>query len=174
MEKLWTRREGILMTASLGAAAIISPAQAVEGMEKVRSFTRRPASAEPPLMAEFSKDNEFENAKFHAGVHEGKGEINVKFFPFSGATHPANFLIYDMPPGSSEGVHVHTRENENNEGSFDEYYYIISGAGQMEIGDKIVAVKAGDHLHTPLYIPHGIENTSKEENLRVFLTFITR
>jgi mannose-6-phosphate isomerase-like protein (cupin superfamily) len=44
----------------------------------------------------------------------------------------------------------------------------------MEIDGKIVAVAKGDHVHTPLEVAHGVENTHPTENLRVFLTFIKR
>lgn len=110
----------------------------------------------------------------YPGIHAGKGMGKVKFFPFGGAPAPANFIIYELPPGSSEGVHVHFLDNRNAEGSFDEYYYIVSGKGQMEIDGEIVEVVQGDHVHTPLGVAHGIENTHPTENLRVFLTFIKR
>jgi hypothetical protein len=35
-------------------------------------------------------------------------------------------------------------------------------------------VAKGEHVHTPLDVAHGIENTHPTENLRVFLTFIKR
>jgi quercetin dioxygenase-like cupin family protein len=44
----------------------------------------------------------------------------------------------------------------------------------MRIDGKDVPVAAGDHVHTPLDVAHGIGNTHREEHLKVFLTFITR
>jgi len=44
----------------------------------------------------------------------------------------------------------------------------------MEIDGEIVPVNAGDHVHCPLGVAHGIRNSHKAHNLRVFLTFITR
>jgi mannose-6-phosphate isomerase-like protein (cupin superfamily) len=44
----------------------------------------------------------------------------------------------------------------------------------MLIDGKSVAVNAGDHIHTPLGVSHGISNSASKENLRVFLTFIAR
>ena len=108
------------------------------------------------------------------GIHNGKGKGRARLFRFEGASAPAYFLIYDLPPGASEGVHVHFLDDRNKEGSFDEYYYVISGQGQMEIDGEIVAVAKGDHVHTPLEVAHGVENTHPTENLRVFLTFIKR
>lgn len=47
-------------------------------------------------------------------------------------------------------------------------------SGEMLIDGNAVAVKAGDHVHTPLGVSHGISNTASKENLKVFLTFIAR
>lgn len=124
--------------------------------------------------ATFSKDREADGMVELVRIHHGKGNGNVKLFWFENAPWPAHFMIYDFPPGASEGVHVHFLDNRNGEGSFDEYYYIISGQGEMEIDGEIVAVAKGDHVHTPLEVAHGIENTHPTEHLRVFLTFIQR
>lgn len=121
----------------------------------------------------FTKDVEREGMRTYDRVHEGKGSTGIKLFRFDRAPEPANFLIYDFPPGASEGVHVHRLGNKEL-GSFDEYYYIVSGSGQMEIDGQVVPVKAGDNVFTPLDAHHGIENTSMTDNLKVFLTYIER
>lgn len=108
---------------------------------------------------------------YHA-YHEGLGSIDVKVFDFGGAPAPANFLIYDIPPGASEGVHTHNLTDPKL-GAFDEYYYIIEGRGTMSIDGESVMVVEGDHIHTPLDVAHGIEN-SGSERLKVFLTYIDR
>ena len=137
------------------------------------------AAADAPAVAAgskatFKKDSEANGMIEITGIHAGKGKGKIKFFRFDGAPAPAHFLIYDLPPGASEGVHVHFLDDRNGEGSFDEYYYVISGQGQMEIDGEIVPVAKGDHIHTPLEVAHGVENTHATENLRVFLTFIKR
>jgi len=123
--------------------------------------------------APFTKLAEADVAEPHAHVHEGEGTISLRYFRFDNSPAPANFVVYDMPPGSSEGVHTH-QLGDSVLGSYDEYYYIVEGQGEMEIDGEIVPVKAGDHVHTPLGVAHGIRNTQKERSLRVFLTFITR
>jgi oxalate decarboxylase/phosphoglucose isomerase-like protein (cupin superfamily) len=135
-----------------------------------------PTSAAPPAKpkATYTKDSEADGVVEVAGIHAGKGKGKIKFFRFDGAPAPAHFIIYDLPPGASEGVHVHYLDDRNREGSYDEYYYFISGQGQMQIDGERVAVRQGDHIHTPLEVAHGVENTHPTENLRVFLTFIKR
>ena len=122
----------------------------------------------------FTKEAEIDGMVEIMGIHQGKGTGKAKMYRFANAPWPAHFMIYDLPPGASEGVHVHFLDDRNGEGAFDEYYYIISGRGQMEIDGAIVPVVQGDHVHTPLEVAHGVENTHPTDNLRVFLTFIER
>jgi hypothetical protein len=131
-------------------------------------------AAPPASKPRFASDRDSDGAFEVAGIHKGKGKGRVKLFRFDGATAPTYMLIYDLPPGASEGVHVHFLDNRNGEGSFDEYYYILSGQGQMEIDGEIVPVAAGDHVHTPIEVAHGIENTHASEPLRVYLIYIRR
>lgn len=107
-------------------------------------------------------------------VHEGKGEIYIKcFFREDEAPTPALLLVYDIPPGASEGVHTHN-VGDAQEGSFDEFYYILSGSGEMQIVGDIVPVIAGDHIFIPNGVAHGIENTSTDQNLKVYLVAVRR
>jgi oxalate decarboxylase/phosphoglucose isomerase-like protein (cupin superfamily) len=121
----------------------------------------------------YAKISEAEVAETGARVYGGDGTISRRYFRFDGAPAPANFVIYDMPPGSSEGAHIHTL-GDTIQGAFDEYYYVISGAGEMEIEDEIIPIRTGDHVHTPLGVRHGVRNTLTDETLRIFLTFISR
>lgn len=127
----------------------------------------------PTALHRYSLESDTDSIEIRNRLHKGKGSVGIRFFPFSNDPAPAHFLIYDIPPNASEGTHTHSH-GDANEGAFDEYYYIVSGKGQMEIGDRIVPVKAGDFIHTPLGTKHGIENTSPMENLKVFLTYIKR
>lgn len=109
-------------------------------------------------------------------VHEGKGEIEVKFFFRDSDDMPSNpaiLLLYDIPPGASEGVHTHNF-GDVQQGSFDEFYYILAGKGEMQIAGQRVAVAPGDHIFTPNGVAHGIENTAAEGNLKVYLVAMRR
>lgn len=138
----------------------------------VGAFASPTILAQPPK-SKFSKVLEDEVARDYTGVHEGKGTISVRYFPFDNYPSPAHFVIYDIPPGASEGVHTH-HLGDTVLGPYDEYYYIIAGQGEMQIDGTVVPVKAGDHVHTPLSVAHGISNIMSKESLKVYLTFITR
>ena len=121
----------------------------------------------------FTLESGKEKIRTYHAYHEGLGSIDVRMFDFGRAAHPANFLVYDMPVGASEGVHIHNLTDPKL-GPYDEYYYIIEGRGRMMINGEPVMVSAGDHVHTPLEVPHGIENIDEKHRLKVFLTYIDR
>jgi hypothetical protein len=106
-------------------------------------------------------------------VHGGDGLIQVKAFGFGGAARPSLMLTYLIPPGGSEGVHRHELGSPSL-GSYDEFYYVLAGAGVMDIDGEPVGVAAGDHVFTPLGVPHGIRNTSPGAALKVLLTAVER
>ena len=126
-----------------------------------------------PARAAWTKLSEADIGRDYPNVHGGDGVISVRFFDFAGASAPARFLVYDIPPGASEGVHTHSLGDEA-DGAFEEFYYVVEGLGEMQIDGQAVPVQAGDHVHTPLGVAHGIANTMAEGRLRVFLTFIAR
>ena len=45
----------------------------------------------------------------------------------------------------------------------DEIYYIISGKGNIKLGDSIYSVKKGSVVYVPVNILHGLENVAEEE-----------
>ena len=152
---------------------VLSRRQAIGlGAFTVGAFASTEILSDAPALT-FSKESEDEVARPYPKVHEGKGTISVRYFPFDKNPAPAHFVIYDIPPGASEGVHTH-HLGDTVLGPFDEYYYIIEGQGEMQIDGNVVPVKAGDHVHTPLGVSHGISNSMSKGSLKVFLTFIAR
>lgn len=121
----------------------------------------------------FKVESDRDTVRSFQGIHAGLGSIDVRIFDFAGAPAPANFLIYDIPVGASEGVHLHNLTDPKL-GAFDEYYYILEGRGKMMIDGEPIIVGAGDHIHTPLEVAHGIENIDEHHRLRIFLTYIDR
>jgi oxalate decarboxylase/phosphoglucose isomerase-like protein (cupin superfamily) len=126
------------------------------------------------FLSKYLKDCDRANVLRYAGVYEGKGAIDVKFFfRNEGSPEPARILIYTIPPGAGEGVHVH-RPGDSKSGSFDEFYYILSGSGEMQIEDEKIPVTAGDHVFIPNGVAHGIENNSAAGDLKVYLLAVKR
>jgi mannose-6-phosphate isomerase-like protein (cupin superfamily) len=119
----------------------------------------------------YIKESDRADTKVITAVHGGEGQITARRFQFSGSAAPANFLTYDIPPQASEGLHVHDAGGAS---AYDEYYYIVSGEGEMQFEDEIVPVTAGDHVHAPMGVRHGIRNTAAQGRLKVLLTFIKR
>lgn len=106
-------------------------------------------------------------------VYGGKGTIDIGYyFRPEGLAAPALLLTYLLPPGASEGVHQHAPGNET--GSYDEFYYVVSGSGEMSIDGEPLRVSAGDYVFVPNGVPHGIANTSETDPLKVHLTALTR
>jgi mannose-6-phosphate isomerase-like protein (cupin superfamily) len=44
----------------------------------------------------------------------------------------------------------------------------------MRIDGEVAPITAGDCVHVPLGVGHGVRNTGADEHLRLFLTFIRR
>lgn len=150
-------RRNILAAAALGA--VVSPAAAT--------------TAAPSRPSRYRLERASEGFNRFQAVHEGLGSIDVKLFDFAGAAAPANFLIYDIPVGASEGVHLHNLSDPKL-GPYEEYYYIIEGRGRMTIDAEKFPVAAGDHVFAPLDSWRGIENIDSDANLKIFLTYIDR
>lgn len=121
--------------------------------------------------APFSVIHEADVIQELANLYGGNGTISARYFRFGGAPAPANFVIFDMPPGSSEGHHTHRLDGPT---AYDEYYYVLEGEGEMTIAQTTLSIRAGDHVHTPLGVEHGVRNVHPHKNLRIFLTYIHR
>jgi mannose-6-phosphate isomerase-like protein (cupin superfamily) len=150
---------------TLASVALFERAHGLESSDRVHNY-------------DFRKESDFEDVIPYPNAHGGKGVIDVKYFFREDATQttaamPAWLLIFMMPPGSSEGVHTHNI-GDKEAGSYDEFYYIIEGKGVMEIAGERIAVKAGDNVFTPNGVPHGIENTSPDKILKVYMIGVSR
>jgi len=157
-------RRTVLLSAGATSVAAVTSFKKAHGLE----------AASPPRQYKFRNDGDQMDLIRYPGLHEGKGAIDIKFFfRDDGSPKPALLLLYTIPPGASEGVHTH-KPGDAKLGSFDEFYYILSGSGEMQIDGAKVPVKAGDHVFTPNGIAHGIENTSSESDLRVYLVAMMR
>ena len=109
-----------------------------------------------------------------AGLYGGNGTIEVsRLFRKEGLLAPILLAVYRIPPGASEGVHNHLH-GDDNLGALDEIYYVVSGRGDMIIDGRRVPVTTGECVFVPPGVPHGIENTSTDTDLKVHIVAVPR
>jgi oxalate decarboxylase/phosphoglucose isomerase-like protein (cupin superfamily) len=107
-------------------------------------------------------------------LYGGNGTIEVsRLFRSEGFLAPILLAVYRIPPGASEGVHRHDH-GDDNLGALDEMYYVISGRGHMIMDGRRVPVATGDCIFAPTGLPHGIENTSADTDLKVHIVAAPR
>jgi len=93
-------------------------------------------------------------------LHGGAERLAINWVNIDPA--PARISRYRVASGKSVSMHVHTGKSE--------HWVIVAGAGIVRVGDRSFAVKAGDVVHTPPTIPHGLTTTSDEP--LVFLNIV--
>ena len=109
-----------------------------------------------------------------ASLYGGSGTIEVsRLFRSEGFLTPILLAVYRIPPGASEGVHAH-HHGDDNLGALDEIYYVVSGQGHMIIDGRRVPVATGECIFVPAGVPHGIENTSTDTDLKVHIVAAPR
>ena len=170
--KTISRRDSLTLGTSIGAAMLLGARARAEAVSPPEAMAPSPAPSDAAPPQGYALESTDSGGISYPGVHHGKGVIRLRRFGFDNAPKPAGLVIFDIPPGASEGVHVHGIGLDT--GPYDEYYFIVSGSGQMEIEGKIVPVKGGDYVHAPMGVHHGIENTHASDILRVHITYITR
>ncbi len=119
-------------------------------------------------------ENDRDRREIVHAMRGGAGHVAVRHFRFAGAAAPARFLIYEIPPGAAEGLHVHHADDRNGIGAYDEFYYIIAGTGLMTLGTDVVPVATGDYIHAPLDVPRALANADPVQPLCVHLTVVLR
>ncbi|MDP6757172.1 MAG: cupin domain-containing protein [Chloroflexota bacterium] len=60
--------------------------------------------------------------------------------------------VYCLEPGQEQRVHVHQES--------DKIYHVFDGAGVFTLGDEESEQVAGDVIHSPAGIAHGVANRS--------------
>ena len=73
-----------------------------------------------------------------------------------------NFVMgyVELDPGGSVPMHEHIQE---------EVYYIVKGAGSIEVGDETKEVRTGDAIYIPTNKPHCLTNTSENPMTMMFV-----
>ena len=93
--------------------------------------------------------------------HDGVGTIkSVELF--DKFTTKMQFLHYTvLPPGTSIGAHKHEDDEE--------FYIILEGTGEMEVGGAKHNVVAGDVILNEPFGTHGLRNTSDKDELKILV-----
>jgi quercetin dioxygenase-like cupin family protein len=60
-----------------------------------------------------------------------------------------------FPPGSDPGIHSHEGEEE--------IIYVLSGRGEIKVGDKVMPLEPGVAVFTEPGLEHGVRNSGEVE-----------
>jgi oxalate decarboxylase/phosphoglucose isomerase-like protein (cupin superfamily) len=106
------------------------------------------------------------------GIYGGSGTIAVsRYFRAEAVAAPMLLATYRLPPGSSEGLHTHSSVDREC-GALDEFYFIISGKGELTIDQSSISVVAGDYIYIPGGVSRGIANRSLDTDLHVHIVAV--
>ena len=100
------------------------------------------------------KQSESEDVIRTPEMHEGEGVITRGRFFRDTSRLPVNIEVWELPPGASEGSHIHEGDN-----TLEEFYYFLAGRGVMWMGAEEVSVGPGDAVMAPPGVDHGFRNT---------------
>ena len=76
-------------------------------------------------------------------------------------TKHTSMFDWTIPPGFATGLHVHRVQEET--------FYMLEGACEWWVGDRVVRATPGTYLFIPPGVPHNITNVS-EKPARVLMT----
>ena len=111
------------------------------------------------------KQNESEDVIKTPALHDGEGVVTRRRF-FRDATRlPVQIEVWELPPGASEGSHIHDGEN-----TLEEFYYFISGRGVMWMDDEEMPVGPGDSVMAPPGVDHGFR-TEGDDPLKLVIVW---
>jgi oxalate decarboxylase/phosphoglucose isomerase-like protein (cupin superfamily) len=106
------------------------------------------------------------------GIYGGTGTISVsRYFRADGVAAPMLLATYRLPPGSSEGLHTHSSVDREC-GALDEFYFIVSGTGELTIDHSSIIVGAGDYIYVPGGVSRGIANRSLDTDLHIHIVAV--
>src|SRR5688572_6693479 len=111
----------------------------------------------------------FDHGDFrHVVAHNGTGLIATERVLGGPPATACDFVdLTVVPPGSDIGVHTHGPHDE-------EFYVVISGAGDMHLDGRVFPVGAGDVIRNRPGGTHGLRNTGTAEIRLVVIQVPTR
>ncbi len=108
------------------------------------------SQSKQPYILEHEKDI----AKNEPGTHNGGGNTTGYSFFAKADSLKLTFRKRVLHPGSAIGYHLQKE---------DEIYYVISGAGEMQMNGKSFPVRTGDAILTRPGSSHGLKQTGKDD-----------
>lgn len=101
-------------------------------------------------------------------IHDGTGTIGVRAFFRGLTTTGLNLHVWELPPGSTEGRHIHAADDPADD--FEEVYHVLGGRGVLELDGEDVPLEVGDTVLVPVDVDHGLRVVG-DEPLRIVLIF---
>ena len=118
------------------------------------------------------RTSEADESRSIRGLYGGTGPVSVaQYFREEGVAHPVLLATYRIPPGASEGLHTHGKDDASC-GELDEFYFILAGNGELTVDASKISVCTGDYVFVPSGIRRGIANTAVDVELHVHIVAI--
>ena len=103
------------------------------------------------------KQNETVDVISTPTMHEEEGAVTRRRFFCDSTKLPASIEVWELPPGSSDGSHVHEGEE-----ALEEFYYFIAGRGVIWMDGEELSVVRGDAVMAPPGVDHCLCSTGEE------------
>lgn len=119
-----------------------------------------------PAVRRYWQASDREGVREYPAMHEGEGTIRVRSF-FEGVIRMGvHFDVWELPPGATEGRHMHRSDDPKDD--WEEFYYVVHGRGVAIFEHEEVELGPGDALLVPPDVDHGLANRGQED-LRIVL-----
>lgn len=101
---------------------------------------------------------------FDYQLHGGTAPMRMQWHFLDESQLPIAVQTWQLPPGGTEGRHVHTEEDQ----PLDEMYLIVDGTARMTVDDVPHDLGPGDTVLAPTGTEHDLVNTG-DATLRVIV-----
>lgn len=92
---------------------------------------------------------------FDYDLHGGSAPVRMQWLFHGRSELPVAVQVWELPPGGTEGMHAHAREDR----PLEELYVIMDGSARMHLDGTSHDLAAGDALLAPVGSEHDLANT---------------